>query len=114
MDVALELAVSLVEQLPQLDAKCRNLIADEFLENYNDNWRFGQTALPDGTFKSFEKPQLTKEQFCKNLKLESVEASGISMLRFWYGDADMFWGHSLEGISFDGLAFGETHASMVG
>jgi hypothetical protein len=114
IDVALELAVALVEQLPQLDAKSRRLVADEFLEIYNTNWRFGETVQRDGTTKSFEKPQLSKEQFCQSLQLTSIEASGEAMLVFWYGDGDMFWGHSLELTSFDGTAFGDTYASMAG
>ena len=114
IEAALALAVVLVEELPQLDATSRKLVADEFLENYNTSWRFGEAAQEDGTFKPFEKPSLSREQFCENLKLTSIEASGESMLVFWYGDNDMFWGHSLEVTSFDGTAFGETHVSMAG
>ena len=114
IEAALKLAVGIVAPLQQLDFKCKNIIADEFLDSYNSGWRFGQVAQQDGTFSSFEKPLLTREQFRENLKLNSIEASGELMLIFWYGDNDMFWGHSLEVTSFDGPAFKDTHASMAG
>jgi hypothetical protein len=114
IEVALELAVALAESLQHLDLKCKSLIADESLGGYNSGWRFGEVAQLDGTLKSFEKPFLTREEFCNNLKLESIEASGDSMLIFWYGDGDMFWGHSLEVTSFDGVAFKDTYVSMAG
>jgi hypothetical protein len=114
IEVALELAVALIDQLPQLDAKSRSLVAKEFLESYNTNWRFGEAVEQDGTSKPFEKPLLSEEQFCQNLQLTTIEASGEAMLVFWYGDNDMFWGHTLELTSFDGTAFGDTYASMAG
>jgi hypothetical protein len=114
IEVALELATSLIERLEALDLKCRRLIAEEFLESYNSHWRFGEVAHQDGTFKAFEKPHLTTAQFCENLKISSIQASGCSLLVFYYDDSDMFWGHTLEAISFDGIAFEDTHVSMAG
>jgi hypothetical protein len=115
LEVTLELAVALVESLEQFDAKCRNLLGVEFLDGYNTDWRFAENTLQSsGAFKSIEKPLLTMEEFCMNLKLESIEASGDAILTFWYGDGDMFGGHSLEVTSFDGPAFGDTYVSMAG
>jgi hypothetical protein len=114
IEAALKLAASLVELLQQIDLKCRDLIADEFLERYNSGWRFGEVAQQDGTFEPFEKPLLTRRQFCENLKIKSIVASGDSLIGVHYDDSDMFWGHSLEVTSFDGTAFGDTHTSMFG
>lgn len=114
MEEALALASSAIESLAELDSKCRNLIAEESLDGYNSGWRFGETVNPDGSRTPFEKPKLVKAEFCAKLKLESIEVTGESTLTFWYGDDDMFWGHSLYVNSFDGKTFTDTHVSMFG
>lgn len=114
IDDALALASSAVESLAELDAKCRNLIAEDSLGGYNSDWRFGETINPDGSRTTFEKPKLVKSEFCAKLQFESLEVTGQSTLTFWYGDDDMFWGHSVYVDSFDGIALTDAHVSMFG
>ncbi|GHA76754.1 DUF2262 domain-containing protein [Cognatilysobacter bugurensis] len=114
IECALVLATSLAQSLEHLDFTCRRLVADTSLEGYNSDWRFGLVAQGDGTFERVEEPPLTREDFCRNLKLSSIVASGEAMLLFYYGDSDMFGGHSVEVTSFDGTAFQDTDVSLVG
>ena len=111
---ALLLMVDAIASLAILDQKCRRLIAKDGLEGYNTEWRFGRRPLPDGSFEAFEKPQLSQDEFCKNLQLQSLVATGNSLLTFWYGDNDMFWGHSFSVDSFAGVIFEDTNVSMIG
>ena len=114
MDGALALASSVVESLAELDSKCRSLIAEDSLDGYNSDWRFGETVNPDGSRTPFERPELARSEFCAKLQFESLEVTGQSTLTFWYGDDDMFWGHSLYVASFDGTTFSDTHVAMFG
>lgn len=111
---ALMLAESAVRSLIDIDLRARLLLADDCLEGYNSNWRFGADRLEDGSTKEFAKLMLSREEFCKKVRLETVEICGKSTITLWYGDNDMFWGHDLFVTSFDGLKFTDTHVSMVG
>jgi hypothetical protein len=106
--------VATVGSIKALDAKSRALIAEDSLEGYNSGWRFGEVTPPNGTTEPFEKPALTAAEFCEKLKLEAVEVTGPNTLIFWYGDDEMFWGHSLYMTSFDGVTMKDTHVSMFG
>lgn len=114
IEAALALATSAVESFTELDAKCRSLISEDCLNGYNSDWRFGEAVDPEGSRVAFEKPRLTKSEFCAKLKLKSLEVTGPSTLTFWYSDDDMFWGHSLYVESYDGTALTDTHVSMFG
>ena len=114
IEIAIDLATLATENLPRLDALCKGLIADDALEGYNSDWRFGQVALEDGTFRKFEKPLLTREEFFEQLILKNIEAYGTLMLVLSYSESDMFWGHSIQVTFFDGPTFGDAHVSMVG
>ncbi|QDA56515.1 DUF2262 domain-containing protein [Thermomonas aquatica] len=112
--IAIDLAIRATKDIQKLDALCKGLIADDSLDGYNSDWRFGQTALEDGSFRNFEKPLLTREEFFEKLMLENIEAYGTLMLVLTYKDNDMFWGHSFQVTFFDGPTFGDAHVSMVG
>ena len=114
IELAIDLAVLATESLLELDAMCKELIADDALDGYNSDWRFGQIALDDGTFSEFEKPLLTREKFFENLVLENIETYGSLMLVLSYGNNDMFWGHIFQVTFFDGTTFRDPHVSMVG
>jgi len=111
---ALELAVSAAQSLLVLDARARILVAETSLHSYNDEWRFGTSLMADGSAREFEKPALTQEQFCAQLTLETIEASGAACLTFWYQDGGLFWGHSHHVASFDGLAMQDVRVSLLG
>ena len=86
--------------------KAKECIAEEFLELYNDNWRFGDDDEDDP-----DKPELTKEQFMEALSLQSLLFYSEDVEVF-FDDNDMFLGHSLIASDFDGENFND--AQMFG
>ena len=86
--------------------KAKECIADEFLELYNDNWRFGDDDENDP-----DKPELTKEEFMEALSLQSLLFYSEDVEVF-FDDNDMFLGHSLIASEFDGENFND--AQMFG
>lgn len=114
MHEALALAELAVRSLKNIDIRARLLLADESLDGYNSDWRFGEALLEDGSTKAFEKPMLSREEFCAKVQLETVEICGSSTITLWYSDDDMFWGHDLFVTSFDGLKLADIHVSIAG
>ena len=86
--------------------KAKECIAEEFLELYNDNWRFGDDDENDP-----DKPELTKEEFMEALSLQSLLFYSEDVEVF-FDDNDMFLGHSLIASEFDGENF--NYAQMFG
>ena len=86
--------------------KAKECIAEEFLELYNDNWRFGDDDEDDP-----DKPELTKEQFMEALSLQSFLFYSEDVEVF-FDNNDMFLGHSLIASEFDGENFND--AQMFG
>ena len=86
--------------------KAKECIAEEFLELYNDNWRFGDDDENDP-----DKPELTKEEFMEALTLQSFLFYSEDVEVF-FDDNDMFLGHSLIASEFDGGNF--NYAQMFG
>lgn len=111
---ALTLAELAVRSLSSIDAKARIMLAADSLDAYNSEWRFGEIVRNDGSTKAFEKLPLSRDEFCANFRLKSIEAIGKSTVTLWYDDNDMFWGHDFFVTSFDGLEFSDTQVSMAG
>ena len=86
--------------------KAKECIAEEFLELYNDNWRFGDDDENDP-----DKPELTTEEFMEALTLQSFLFYSEDVEVF-FDDNDMFLGHSLIASEFDGENF--NYAQMFG
>ena len=86
--------------------KAKECIAEEFLELYNDNWRFGDDDENDP-----DKPELTKEEFMEALSLQSFLFYSED-IEVFFDDNDMFLGHSLIASEFDGENF--NYAQMFG
>ena len=86
--------------------KAKECIAEEFLELYNDNWRFGDDDENDP-----DKPELTKEEFMEALSWQSFLFYSEDVEVF-FDDNDMFLGHSLIASEFDGENF--NYAQMFG
>ena len=86
--------------------KAKECIAEEFLELYNDNWRFGDDDENDP-----DKPELTKEEFMEALTLQSFLFYSEDVEVF-FDDNDMFLGHSLIASEFDRENFND--AQMFG
>ena len=94
-----------ISEIDTLLPKAKECIANEFLDLYNDNWRFGDDEdNPD-------KPELTKEEFMENLSLQSFLFYSED-IEVFFDDNDMFLGHSLIASDFDGENFND--AQMFG
>ena len=93
-------------EIDTLSQKAKECIANEFLDLYNDNWRFGDDDEDDP-----DKPELTKEEFMEALSLRSLLFYSEDVEVF-FDDNDMFLGHSLIASDFDGENFND--AQMFG
>jgi hypothetical protein len=112
-DATVDVAASVVEHLPGLDARAKQVAASELTETYNNGWNEYDEAQEDGTLKAVSNPKLTQDEFASNLTLNAVNVTG-NMLDFFYEDENMFWGHSVIVNSMDGIAFTDTHAEIFG
>ena len=95
-----------ISEIDTLLPKAKECIANEFLDLYNDNWRFGDDDEDDP-----DKPELTKEEFMEALSLRSLLFYSEDVEVF-FDDNDMFLGHSLIASDFDGENFND--AQMFG
>jgi hypothetical membrane spanning protein len=101
-----QLMSTFISEIDTLLPKAKECIANEFLDLYNDNWRFGDDDEDDP-----DKPELTKEEFMENLSLQSLLFYSEDVEVF-FDDNDMFFGHSLIASDFDGENF--NYAQMFG
>ena len=110
---ALEVAASMVQLLPKLDSRAKQLAAAGLTENYNNGWNEYDEQQEDGTYKTVRHPKLTQEEFASKLSLRTVNVTG-EMIDFFYDDQNMFWGHSVVVTSMDGVAFADTTVEIFG
>ena len=89
-------------------------VADKFHALYNTDWRMGETMNADGSTTPFEHPALSREEFIARLTLTDVAIAGTSSATLSFDCGDMFWGHHFTVTSFDGIAFGDPYAQMLG
>ena len=101
-----QLMSTFFNEIDTLLPKAKECIANEFLDLYNDNWRFGDDDEDDP-----DKPELTKEEFMEALSLQSFLFYSEDVEVF-FDDNAMFFGHSLIASDFDGENF--NYAQMFG
>ena len=101
-----QLMSTFFNEIDTLLPKAKECIANEFLDLYNDNWRFGDDDEDDP-----DKPELTKEEFMEALSLQSFLFYSEDVEVF-FNDNDMFFGHSLIASDFDGENF--NYSQMFG
>ena len=101
-----QLMSTFFNEIDTLLPKAKECIANEFLDLYNDNWRFGDDDEDDP-----DKPELTKEEFMEALSLRSLLFYSEDVEVF-FDDNDMFLGHSLIASDFDGENF--NYSQMFG
>ena len=101
-----QLMSTFFNEIDTLLPKAKECIANEFLDLYNDNWRFGDDDEDDE-----DKPELTKEEFMEGLSLQSLLFYSEDVEVF-FDDNDMFFGHSLIASDFDGENF--NYSQMFG
>ena len=105
MKAAQAQAKALLAGAADWDRRVRERAADELLELAND-WS-QEIEDEDGGAKP-----VTREQFMERMELESIEIGGDGSFTFWFGDGDLFYGHSIR-VSGD-LENGPDEASMEG
>ena len=101
-----QLMSTFFNEIDTLLPKAKECIANEFLDLYNDNWRFGDDDEDDE-----DKPELTKEEFMEGFSLQSLLFYSEDVEVF-FDDNDMFFGHSLIASDFDGENF--NYSQMFG
>ena len=101
-----QLMSTFFNEIDTLLPKAKECIANEFLDLYNDNWRFGDDDEDDP-----DKPELTKEEFMEALGLRSFLFYSEDV-EIFFDDNDMFFGHSLIASDFDGENF--NYSQMFG
>ena len=97
-------AKALLADAGSWDKRVREYAADELLELAND-WSQGMDE--DGGAV-----EVTREQFVERMELESIEVRADGSFQFWFGDGDLFYGHSIW-VSGD-LENGPNDAAMEG
>lgn len=65
------------------NGEIQSYMLKELLDLKNDNW-----------FEEGEK-KLTPDDFLRRISLASVTVYSDGSFEFWYGDGDLFWGHSI-------------------
>ncbi len=98
-------AKTLLASAAEWDRRVREYAADDLLDTANDwNQEIGE--------EDEEPPEITREQFMERMELESIEVRADGGFRFWFGDGDLFYGHSIL-VSGD-LENGPDEAGMEG
>ena len=101
-----QLMSTFFNEIDTLLPKAKECIANEFLDLYNDNWRFGDDDEDDP-----DKPELTKEEFMEALSLQSLLFYSEDV-EIFFDNNDIFLGHSLIASDFDGENF--NYSQMFG
>lgn len=96
----------------QLDATAKRIAAAELADTYNDAWNEYEEAQQDGAFRTVSNPQLMQLEFVNKLTLRAVNVTGDAMLDFFYGDENMFRGHSVVVNSMNGTEMTDVHAEI--
>ncbi len=83
LEETLILANKNLKDFTKYESQAKDIIAEEFLENYNENW------------KEDEGPILSKEEFLSNLILNGINFLSNECVDIFYSENGMFGDHSL-------------------
>lgn len=114
LESALNLAVEVVRRLAELDKLAKRIAVTHLREIYDNGWNEYDEVQEDGSLKSVLNPQLSEAEFEAKLSLDAVNITGDRVIDFFYGDENMFWGHSILVTSLDGLDFSKASAELFG
>ncbi len=98
-------AHTLLEQQKEWDEKIRSFAAKELLDLARD-W------AADANQEGEDPPELTEEVFMGRMEPQSIEVREDGSFDFWFGDGDLFFGHSIR-VS-GSMDEGPTDADMEG
>ncbi len=105
MEKAQQTARALLEGAEDWDRRVREYAAGQLLELAND-WA-------ENTGEEDSEPEaVTREQFMARMELEAVQVEPDGGFEFWFGDGEMFYGHSIHVTG--SLTAGPDRAQMEG
>lgn len=100
LEKTIDLANKILNKFEFYESKAKRIIVQEYLELYNDTWRYE------------DEPELDEKSFGANLTLISITFLSDSSVDFFYSENGMFDNHTLIAQSFDGENFED--ATMFG
>ncbi len=83
IESGLGLLNNIIDNMKKYDSKLRDFAADELLDDANDY------AADD------DKPAMTREEFCKRMKMSGITIDNDGSASIYFEDDDMFWGHTI-------------------
>jgi hypothetical protein len=113
-ETAVRLAAEVVQRLPALDKRGKQIAVAELRETYNNTWNEYDEQQDDGSWKTISNPQLSEAEFEAKLSLTAISITGDRKVEFFYDDEGLFWGHCVVVNSRDGVKFSETDAYLFG
>ncbi len=100
LEKTIDLANKILNKFEFYESKAKRIIVQEYLELYNDTWRYE------------DEPELDEKSFEANLTLIGITFLSDSSIDFFYSENGMFDNHTLIAQSFDGENFED--ATMFG
>ncbi len=100
LEKTIDLANKILNKFEFYESKAKRIIVQEYLELYNDTWRYE------------DEPELDEKSFEANLTLIGITFLSDSSIDFFYSENGMFENHTLIAQSFDGENFED--ATMFG
>lgn len=100
LEKTIDLANKILNKFEFYESKAKRIIIQEYLELYNDTWRYE------------DEPELDEKSFEANLTLIGITFLSDSSIDFFYSENGMFENHTLIAQSFDGENFED--ATMFG
>lgn len=95
MERAIAAARLLMADQKGWDQRIREYAADELLDSAND---WAESDVDDEELERLEEAGeqlVSREQFMERMDLESIQVEEDGDFDFWFGDGDLFYGHSI-------------------
>lgn len=95
MEDSMETARILMANPEGWDSRVRECAVNELLELANDWAADGMEEEELERLKREKKQPVSREQFMEHMELESIQVEPDGGFEFWFGDGDLFYGHSI-------------------
>lgn len=92
-------AAGLLEKAVLWDAEMRERIHERYFPVWEETWREDDAVL-------------SKDEWKARFLLDSLDVHADGQFVAWFGDGDLFWGHSMEVTG--GIESGIKHVTMMG
>ena len=95
IDETIKLTNKIIGDFGNYFKKAEDVIVNEFLDNYNENWSDSEKGYPE----------LSELEFRNNLELNGINFLSKDCVDIYFNENGMFGNHSLIAQSFDGENF---------